>query len=150
MQGEIVFDAGGKRYTLFIGNAAQCDIEEQYDKGFFAIVTDAMPIGVPAHVALNPEKYPEEIMAASRQLRMGVLRDLAWHGLRKHHPELQQADVSDLIDIMGQGPFGEMIGRAIFASRDKGAGTDAAPKKPSTHAPAPTGKRARRSGPRPA
>jgi hypothetical protein len=149
MQGEIVFDAGGKRYTLFIGNAAQCDIEEQYDKGFFAIVTDAMPIGVPAHVALNPDQYPEEIMAASRQLRMSVIRDLAWHGLRKHHPELQQADISNLIDEMGQGAFGEIIGRAIFASRDTGAGNDAAPKKPSTRAHARTGPPVRKSGRKP-
>lgn len=149
MQGEIVFDVDGKRYTLFIGNAAQCDIEEQYDKGFFAVVTDAMPVDVPAHVALNPEQYPQEIMAASRRLRMSVIRDLAWHGLRKHHPDLEQNDVSDLIDQMGQGPFGELIGRAIFASRDTGAGNDAAPKKLSTRAPARTGPRAKKSGRKP-
>jgi len=149
MQGEVIFDVEGERYTLFLGNAAQCDIEAQYDKGFFAIVTDAMPIGVPAHVALNPEQYPDEIMAASRQLRMSVIRDLAWHGLRKHHPQLHQSDISDLIDKMGHGPFGEIVGRAIFASRDTGAGNGAAPKKPSTRAPASTGSRVKKSGRKP-
>lgn len=146
MQGEVIFDVEGERYTLFLGNAAQCDLEAQYDKGYFAIVTDAMPVGVPAHVALNPEQYPQEIMAASRLLRMSVIRDLAWHGLRKHHPDLDQADISDLIDRMGQGPFGEIVGRAIFASRDTGAGNVASPKKPSTRATGSTGSRGRKNG----
>lgn len=149
MQGEVTFDVEGERYTLFLGNAAQCAIEEQFDMGFFAVVTDAMP-NVAPHVAVNPELYPAEVLAATRGLRLSVLRDLAWHGLRRHHPDLQLDDVSDLIDGLGQAAFGEVIGKAIFASRDMGAGDQAGSGKPATRGRARTGTPARKSGQKPA
>lgn len=148
MKGELTFDVEGERYVLFLGNAAQCAIEEQYDVGFFAVVTDAMP-NVAPHVAVNPELYPEEVLAASRSLRMSVLRDLAWYGLRRYHPDLTLDGVSDLIDAMGQAAFGELIGKAIFATRDTGAGTDAKPGKLATRASGRTGTPAKRTGRKP-
>ena len=151
MQGEIVFDAGGQRYTLFLGNAAQCAIEAQYEgKGFFAVVLDGLPT-VPAHIALNPEAFPDEVLEATRKLNMTVLRDLAWHGLQKHHPGTTPEQVSDITDHLGASKFGEIIGRAVFAARDQGgmvegAGQTATPGKPRTRARQPTGTPAKKSG----
>lgn len=153
MRGEVVFDAGGQRYTLFLGTAAQCAIEEQYDLGFFAVVTDALP-NIEPHVALNPEAYPGEVLAATRQLRIATLRDLAWHGLQRHHPGIDIPVVNDIIDELGPSAFGEVIGKAIFAARDvgssdKGAGGKAAPGKSPTRARGRTGTPSRKSGQKP-
>jgi len=152
MKGEVVFDAGGQRYTLFLGTAAQCAIEEQYDLGFFAVVTDALP-NIEPHVALNPEAYPSEVLAATRKLRVATLRDLAWHGLQRYHPGIEIGDVNDIIDELGPSVFGEVIGKAIFATRDaggsdKGAGSKAAPGKSATRARGQTGTPSRKSGQR--
>jgi hypothetical protein len=57
-----------------------------------------------------------------------VLRDLAWHGLRRHHPTLSPDDVSDIIDDIGQEAFGEIIGSAIQAAQGKAKEAGGAPK----------------------
>ncbi len=146
MIGEQTFDALGKRFTLFLGNAAQCGIEQQYDRGFFAVVSDAMP-NVDAATAMAvaqsmttgeplPAPIAERAATAMRGMRMTVLRDLAWHGLRRHHPDLSPDDVSDIIDDIGQEAFGEIIGRAIQVAQGKAkeAGDGAKPGKPRARA----------------
>lgn len=153
MIGEQVFDACGKRWTLLLGNAAQCGVEEQYDRGFFAVVSDAMPSVDAATAmavaqsmsdgsALSPD-VAEKAAGALRGMRLSVLRDIAFHGLRRHHPAVQPDDVSDIIDDLGHEAFGAIIGQAIQAAQGKGAGTDAAPgkpAKPATPRRKPTGK----------
>ncbi|MFZ3483911.1 hypothetical protein [Sphingomonas sp. 3-13AW] len=133
MKGEKTFDACGERWTMFFGNAAQCSIEEAYDKGFFAVIQDVMPGADPAWL-LNPEAYASELAAVAREIRMKDLRDLAWHGLRKHHPGLSLDDVSDIADDLGQQAFGEVVGTAIRATQDTAAepGKGGAAKKPKT------------------
>jgi len=142
MLGEQTFDALGGRWTLFLGNAAQCAVEEQYNKGFFAVVADAVPDVEPATaVALatamsmgTPEQLRpdllEKMAGAMRRVRLSVLRDLAWHGLRRHHPDITLDDVSDMTDELGQQRFGEIIGNAIRAAQgqpadDEESGDDA-------------------------
>lgn len=149
MIGERTFDALEQRFTLFLGNAAQCGIEEQYDRGFFAVVSDAMP-DVDAATAMAvtqsmstgepmPPHIAERAATAMRGMRMTVLRDLAWHGLRRHHPKLSLDDVSDIIDDIGQEAFGEIIGSAIHAAQGKAkeAGTGDKPGKPARRATSP-------------
>ena len=154
MLGEQTFDALGKRWTLFLGNAAQCAIEERYDRGFFAVVSDAMP-NVDAATALAvmdaqstgaalPRDVAERVAGALGGMRVSVLRDLAWAGLQRHHGEATPALVSDLIDDLGQERFGEIIGAAIRAAQ--GVGDDAEPGKPETLRRAPTGKRSSSNG----
>jgi len=146
MIGEQTFDALGERFTLFLGNAAQCGIEQQYDRGFFAVVSDAMP-NVDAATAMAvaqsmttgeplPASIAERAATAMRGMRMTVLRDLAWHGLRRHHPDLSPDDVSNIIDDIGQEAFGEIIGRAIQVAQGKAkeAGDGAKPGKPPARA----------------
>jgi hypothetical protein len=152
MIGEQVFDALGKRFTLFLGTTAQCAIEEQYDRGFFAVVADAMP-GVDAATAMAvaqsmttgdalPPHLAERAATAMRGIRMTVLRDLAWHGLRRHHPGLSLDDVGDVIDDLGQEAFGEIMGRAIRAAQGqaKEAGGVTKSGKPARRATSPRGK----------
>jgi hypothetical protein len=131
MLGEQTFDALGERWTLFLGNAAQCAVEDQYNKGFFAVVADAVPDVDPSTaVALatamsmgTPEQLRpdllEKMAGAMRRVRLSVLRDLAWHGLRRHHPGVSLDDVSDMTDELGQQRFGEIIGNAIRAAQGK-------------------------------
>ena len=127
MRGEVIFDAGGQRFTLFLGNAAQCAIEQQYDRGFFAVVADAMPELDPA-VAMAvarsmsegselPPALAAQAVVALRHIRLSVLRDLAWHGLREHHPTITLAQVSAITDELGREAFGDIIGRALRAAR---------------------------------
>lgn len=152
MLGEQVFDALGQRWTLFLGNSAQCSIEAQYDKGFFAVVSDAMP-DVDAATALAvaqsmadgvplPPAVAEKAAAALRGMRLSVLRDLAWHGLRKAHPLVTIDRVSDIIDDLGHEAFGEIVGKAVHAVQAKReVGDDAATGKRVTQPKKPTGKR---------
>jgi hypothetical protein len=158
MLGEQVFDAIGQRWTLFLGNAAQCAVEEQYDKGFFAVVADAVPdvdpetafaiatamsTGTAEGLSLSAL---EKINSAMRRVRLSVLRDLAWHGLQKHHPQVTLAQISDITDHLGQEAFGELIGTAIRSAQGKGDGADAAPGKLATRASGRTGKTSSANG----
>jgi hypothetical protein len=160
MIGEQVFDAAGQRWTLFLGNAAQCAVEAHYDKGFFAVVSDAMP-HVDAQTAMAvaqamsagtdlPADVADRAATAMRGMRLSVLRDLAYYGLQRRHPGTQLGVVSDIIDELGHERFGEIIGAAIAAAqgkRDDGeGGGDAAPGKSATRASGRTGKRSSSNG----
>lgn len=137
MRGEVPFDALDRRWTLFIGTAAQCALEAEHDKGFFAVLQDAMP-----SVALADVDDKAKMAAAARDLRIGTLRSFAMHGLAKHHPNLQPAEVDDIIDDLGFHAFGEIIGTAIAAAADRAAEEGGkAPGKPRTRAHPLTGKR---------
>jgi len=147
MIGKQVFDAGGQRWTLFLGNAAQCGVEEQYERGFFAVVADAMPdidaqtaMAIAQAMSVGADLPPEaaaKATAALKGMRLSVLRDLAWHGLRRHHPDVTLDDVSDIIDDIGHERFGGIIGQAIQAAQGKGSGDQAAPGKPPRRATSP-------------
>lgn len=163
MLGAQTFDALDRRWTLFLGNAAQCAIEQQYEKGFFAVVADAVPdvdpatavaiatamsSGSPEHVSAD---VLEKMAGAMRRVRLSVLRDLAWHGLSRFHPDVKLDDVSDMTDELGQQRFGEIIGSAIRAAQGKpGAdgegGDDAKPGNRATRRSQRTGTRSSRSG----
>lgn len=127
MLGEVSFDALGARWTMFLGNAAQCAMEEHFDKGFFAVIADAMPNVTPEEL-----EDPEIMMAAARDVRVSTLRDIAWFAFHKHHNDITPDKVSDLIDAIGSGAFGDMLGKAIAGVQDKGAGQTATGKKPAS------------------
>lgn len=163
MLGAQTFDALDRRWTLFLGNAAQCAIEQQYEKGFFAVVADAVPdvdpatavaiatamsSGSPEHVSAD---VLEKMAGAMRRVRLSVLRDLAWHGLSRFHPEVTLDDVSDMTDELGQQRFGEIIGSAIRAAQGKPSadgegGDDAKPGNRATRRGQRTGERSSPSG----
>ncbi|WP_017978550.1 hypothetical protein [Sphingomonas melonis] len=163
MIGEQTFDAAGQRWTLFLGNAAQCDVEEHYGKGFFGVVADAIPdIDPETAFAIGTAMSTgnldglslaaiAKMQAAMKTVRLSVLRDLAWFGLRRHHPDVTLDDVSDIADDLGHEAFGDIIGKAIRAAQGKGDGDDdAALGKSPTRASGRTGKRSSASGRAPA
>jgi hypothetical protein len=158
MIGEQTFDAAGQRWTLFLGNAAQCAVEEHYGKGFFGVVADAIPdIDPETAFAIGTAMSTgnldglslaaiAKMQAAMKTVRLSVLRDLAWFGLRRHHPDVTLDDVSDIADDIGHEAFGDIIGKAIRAAQGKGDGDDAAPGKRRTRASGPTGKTSSANG----
>lgn len=126
MRGAVTFTALNASWTLFLGTAAQCALEEEYDKGFFAVVQDAIPsVAGPADLE-DQAKMAE----AARGFRIGTLRQFAFHGLRKFHPATTIADVDDIIDDIGMAEFGGVIGRAIAAAADKAGATEQPKAKP--------------------
>lgn len=158
MLGVQTFDALGQRWSLFLGNAAQCAVEEHYGKGFFAVVADAVPdvdpeTAIAIATAMSsgavehlPPHVIERANAAMRRVRLSVLRDIAWHGLQRHHPEIGVEDVSDIIDDIGSSAFGDIVGAAIRAAQGKGDGGTAAPGKSATPRPSRTGRRSSTNG----
>jgi hypothetical protein len=139
MIGEQTFDALGHRWRLILNNSAQCLIEERYDRGFFAVLTDALP-NVSPSVALAvsealatgkavPDAVATEAAAAMKGMRLTVLRDLAWAGLQRHHAGTAVEKVSDMIDDLGFQQFGEIIGKAVRAAQGQQEAADATPGK---------------------
>ncbi|KZE09128.1 MULTISPECIES: hypothetical protein [Sphingomonas] len=136
MRGEVPFEALGGRWTLFIGTAAQCALEQEHDKGFFAILQDAMP-----SVGLGDVEDKAKMAKAARDLRIGTLRSFALHGLAKYHCGLTVDQVDEIIDDLGFKRFGEIIGTAIAAAADRVTEEgEKAPGKPRTRTRRPTGK----------
>lgn len=162
MLGIQTFDALGERWTLFLGNAAQCAVEEHYKKGFFGVVADAIPdidpeTAMAIGTAMSTGKLDglslaaiDKMQTAMKTVRLSVLRDLAWFGLQRHHPDLTLDDVSDIADELGHERFGDIIGNAIRAAQGKGDGSKAAPGKSGTRASGRTGKGSSRNGATPA
>lgn len=151
MRGEVVFDALGKRWTLFLGTSARCAIEQQYDRGFFAVVADGMPdvdpetaMAIALSMSEGAEMSPAlaaKAVAALRGVKISVLRDLAWHGMRKHHPQVTPDLVDDIIDDIGDDRFGTVIREALQATQPTPEAADAA--KPEVGDAAKPGKPAR-------
>lgn len=149
MRGEIVFDALGQRWTLFLGTSARCAIEQQYDRGFFAVVADGMPDVDPetaTAIALSMSEGAQmapalaaKAVAALRGVKISVLRDLAWHGMRKHHPSVTPDLVDDIIDDIGDDRFGTVIREALQAAQAAPEVGDTA--KPGKPRPAPRKKK---------
>jgi hypothetical protein len=158
MLGVQTFDALGERWTLALGNAAQCAVEAHYGKGFFGVVADAIPDIDPETAfaigtAMSTGKLDglsvaaiEKMQAAMKTVQLSVLRDLAWFGLQRHHPDITLEDVSDITDELGHEAFGDIIGNAIRAAQGKGDGSKAAPGKPATRASGRTGRNSSRNG----
>lgn len=138
MRGDVVFDALGGRWALFLGTAAQCGLEEEYDRGYLAVLLEAMP-------SLDPGDLEdkEKLARAAVTIRKGRLRSIVYWGLKKHHPSVTLDGVNDILDDLGDAKMGDVIGRALAAALDQGqsdAGEAAArPGKPRTRKSARTG-----------
>lgn len=155
MRGEVKFEALGKSYIIYLGTAAQCAIEEEFDRGYFAVVAEAVPDLSPEDayamaVAMSNGTIPAAPVAqratqAMRNVRKKTLRSLAYHGLQKHHPTITIDEVNSIIDDLTDDPFGEIMGRALRGAQgepsSEEAGEDATPGKPKPNRS--TGKRKR-------
>ncbi len=139
MRGEVIFDALNSRWTLYIGTAAQCGLEEEHDRGYLAVLMEAMP-------SLDPGDLEDKakLARAALTIRKSRLRSIVYWGLRKHHPHVTLDEVNNILDDLGDATMGDVIGRALAAALDQSqpdAGEAAArPGKPRTSKRARTGR----------
>jgi hypothetical protein len=120
-EGIVSFKAGTKTYRLYFGMRAMKEIELHYDKPFGRAVQGVMP-------ALSPEDLadPAKVAAASADIRVSDVAKLFEFALLKHHPDLDEAKVDDLIDDLGLEEAGALLGNALTAAMTKEAGEPSA------------------------
>lgn len=109
-RGEFEFTAGDKTYTLQFSHQALIRLEEKLDKSLLTIIN--------AFQAWSTDPA---------SMRLGMIRDMLWAGLQRHHPEMSPGDVADLLDdIEGHAAgaveiLGTAMTRAFDAPKTKGA-----------------------------
>ena len=67
------------------------------------------------------KKVPQLLQMMQDGLGFADIRDFAWAGLLKHHPELTDAEISAILDDVGFEVAGGAIGKAVsnFFARQK-------------------------------
>lgn len=109
-KGEVVFDAGGQAYTMRFSIDAICALEEETGKGV---------------VLLSEE------LSDPAKLRMSLVRQVVWAGLRDAHPELTVKQAGELIASSGGlSNMVERIGRAFQLAFPVDEKTGDRPQKP--------------------
>src|SRR5688572_14327400 len=99
-EGVVEFEAAGKKFSAVFGFKAMKAVERHFGdeqpKPFFQAIAGIMP-------ALAPEDMGDKakIAAASANIRFSDIGTLLQFALLKHHPELTETDVEDLIDEIG-------------------------------------------------
>lgn len=126
-EGVVRFEAGGERYSAVFGFRGMKLVERRFDKGFFAALQEAMPQLDPADM-----DDPEKVRAAAAGLRMENVASLFEAALAKHHPDLGEEEVEELLDELGMTRVGEILGGAVAAAIAKAAegGDDSSPPHP--------------------
>lgn len=110
-EGLVSFEAGGAKYTAVFGFRAMKETEVHYDKPFFVAIAAAMPDIVAADM-----NDAEKVAAAARNIRISDIGTLFRFALVKHHSDLTEADVEDLIDEIGLDAVGGILNRALSAA----------------------------------
>lgn len=93
-RGEAAIRSDGQEYTLAFNHNALCILEDRFDK-------------------------PISEIGQRLQAGIGVrdLRTILWVGLRKHHGELTEEQVGEIMDGMGGlEQVGEALGKAMAAA----------------------------------
>lgn len=129
--GMITFDAAGKRYSAVFGFKAMKTVEAHYDLPFFQALQGAMP-------SLAPEDAndPAKVAAAGASIRMTDVSKLFEAALSRHHSDMTEDQVDDLIDEIGIERAGEILGQAVSAAIAKQGGDDGSPANPRKRAKA--------------
>ena len=127
-EGVVPFSAGGEAYQLYFGMRAIKAIERDYDLPFLKAVASAMP-------ELSAEDMADraKVAAASVEIRLTDVARLFGAGLLKHHPEIGEEQVEDIIDEIGLGRASLLLTDGISAALFEGEGDDssaAGPPKP--------------------
>ena len=110
-EGLVTFEAGGKKYTAVFGFKAMKATEVHYDLPFFRAIQSAMP-----SVAPEDAGDKAKIAEAAADIRFSDVGSLFQFALLKHHPELTEAEVEDVIDEIGLEKASEVIGEALGAA----------------------------------
>ena len=123
-EGLVRFEAAGKMFTAVFGFRAMKAVEAHYDLPFFKALQRAMP-------SLRPEDAadPVKIAEAGASVSMTAVGKLFECALLKHHPDLTEADIEDMVDELGLERVGAILGDSVSAAlvKDKeGDGKSAA------------------------
>lgn len=123
--GLVTFEAAGKKFTAVFGFKAMKAVEVYYDKPFFRAIQSAMP-------SISPEDAGDKakIAEASADIKFSDVGALFGFALLRHHPELTEQDVEDLIDEIGLETAGEVIGNALSAAMTKEGDDGSSPHPP--------------------
>lgn len=120
-EGLVTFDAAGQRYTAFFGFRAMKAVELHYDLPFFQALQQAMP-------SLAPEdaEDPAKVAQAGASVRMTDIARLFEFALLKHHPEIDEAAVEDIVEAIGLQRCAAILGEAVAAALTKDDGKEEA------------------------
>lgn len=102
-RGTVTFEADGTTYSLSYSVNALCELEEAAGEGVTQIAAR---------------------MSDPQGLRLAMVRNLFWAGLRDHHPEVTVAETGRLMDAVGMSAAGELVARAFvlaFPQAEKAA-----------------------------
>lgn len=118
-EGLVRFEAGGKKYTAIFGFKAMKAVEVHYDKPFFRAIQAAMP-------QLDAKDLGDKakIAEASADIRFSDIGKLFECALLRHHPDLSEEQIEDLIDEIGLERASSVIGDALTAALAKEGGGD--------------------------
>jgi hypothetical protein len=110
-KGEIEFEALGKAWRGALDTNARCSMEDEFEKGFPAIVMDTFGI-------TNPEDAndPAKVMEAARRLEFRVVRSFLFHGLKERQPDLTVNMVGKIMDDLGERRAMEIVGQMASIS----------------------------------
>lgn len=110
-EGVVAFTADGKTYTAFFGFRAMKAVEAHYDLPFFQALQQAMP-------SLSPEDANDKakVAAAGASVRITEVGRLFQFALLKHHPDVTEETVENLIDGMGFEAVARVLGNAVAAA----------------------------------
>ena len=118
-KGEIEFEALGQSWRGALDTNARCSMEDEFDKGFPAIVMDTFGITDPSDA-----NDPNKVMAAARRLEFRVVRAFLFHGLKERQPDLTVGTVGKIMDDLGEKRAMEIVGQmaSISTTEIKDAG----------------------------
>jgi len=92
-RGSVTFEADGKTYTLHYSTNALCELESLAGESVMRIAAQ---------------------MADSDGVRLGMVRNLIWAGLRDHHPEVTVEDAGRIMDALGLDKAGSLVAEAFI------------------------------------
>lgn len=123
-EGLVTFEAAGEKFTAVFGFKAMKATEARYDLPFLKAIQVAMP-------SVKPEDAGDKVKVAeaASNIRLADVGTLFQFALLKHHPDLTDADVEDLIDDIGLEAASTIIGEALTAAlvKEDDAGSTANP-----------------------
>lgn len=131
-EGEVRFKAGGKSFTAVFGMRAIKNTEVHFGDGeprpFLQVVASVMPHLPPEDVGDKAKMF-----AAAAKMRFSDIATLFGFSLSKHHRDLTEDEIEEIIDELGLSEVTKILGAVIVSAlADEEGGDDAAggPPKP--------------------
>jgi hypothetical protein len=130
-EGEVEFKAAGKKFTAVFGMRAIKNTEVHFadeagdPKPFLQVVASVMPQVAPEDIGDKAKMF-----AAAAKMRFSDIATLFGFALDKHHRELEEEEVENIIDELGLSKVTEILGNVITAALADEEGDEEAPRNP--------------------